>query len=59
MRLDTEFLKNLECRGNDPLWRLHGVVVGHLAGLVRVKFDGEEAPRTIAACDLAKAGTPR
>jgi len=42
-------------RTQEDLRRKHGVVIGHMGDkLVRVKFDGEEAPRTVSAYNLAK-----
>lgn len=53
-----KFLKSTGVLATDPLWHLHGVVVGKQPPrLIRVKFDGEEGPRTVAAINLAKPGT--
>ena len=53
-----KFLKNTGVQATDPMWRLHGVVVGkQKPNIVRVKFDGEESPRSVAAANLAKPGT--
>ncbi len=53
----AEFIRSVGAGPTDDLWRKHGVVVGYIGDrMVRVKFDGEETPRTISACNLAKPG---
>lgn len=49
------FLQGIGVGPSDPKWHLFGVVVGFQPPrYVRVKFDGEEAPRAVAAVNLAK-----
>lgn len=56
----ADFIRSVGSGPTDDLRRKHGVVVGHLGDkLVRVKFDGEEEPRAVSACNLAKPGTLR
>lgn len=49
------FLQGIGVGPADPKWRLFGIVVGfQQPRYVRVKFDGEESPRAVAAVNLAK-----
>ena len=49
------FLRGADIPETDPLWRMFGVVVGlQPPRMVRVKFDGEETPRSIPAVNLVK-----
>jgi hypothetical protein len=49
------FLEGVGVGSNDPKWHLFGTVVGfQQPRYVRVKFDGEDEPKAIAAVNLAK-----
>lgn len=56
----ADFIQSVGSGPTDDLWRKHGVVIGLMGDkLVRVKFDGEEEPKAVSACNLAKPGTLR